>query len=488
MRIATEARTTVTAPQASSCTLCSARLARDNAARVCAPCQRRTRAAAADPTFWTVEPLSSAVASCDLGAVVRAFRQHPHHGAARVPQRLVAVWRGVSQAQVCRIETGANKVNNLDTLTAWADALLMPSHLRWWRADTSDVSAPLPDPATVEGTDQEEEDMQRRHLLKLTGVVAASTLAPAPWERLAAALSRPCGVDEVTMGILESRTAEFFIREELIPARELLADLLAHGETLARLVPVNTGNDMQRRLLAALGETEALAGWLAFDMQQSSTALKHYDNARRAAEEAGDGPLLACVMGYLSYMSDTQGDPEESHRILTQAQRYVTGPSSAATRSWLAAREAETCAALGDERGTDRALERAYVAFDYANPLRERVWTSFFSASRMGSMAVSAYVHLQHSALEQTATSVLAALSSSENKVKAIVYADLAAAALQVRDYEQATAFVEHSLDTTVRTETSIAKDRLRILARTLPRQPNDARVRQLRDQLATLA
>ncbi len=423
-----------------------------------------------------------------MGAVVFAFRRHPEHGTARVPQRLVAAWRGVSQAQVCRIEKGTNKVNDLDALEAWADALLMPPRLRWWRPDTSGVSAPLPGPVTVEGTEQGGDDVQRRHLLKLTGAVAAGALAPAPWERLAAALATPSGVDEVTMAVLESRTAEFYVREELVPARTLLADLLAHGQMLARLIPANAGTPTERLLLSSLGETEALAGWLAFDTQQYSSALKHYNRARRAAENAGDGPLVACVMGYMSYMSDTQADPEESRRILTQAQCYVTGPNSAATRSWLAAREAEACAALGDEHGTDRALERAYVAFDYAAPRHERVWTSFFSASRMGSMAVSAYVHLQHRALDRTAAAVLTALSPSENKVKAIVYADLATAAVQARDYERATTFVENSLDTTIRTETSIARGRLRALGRAIPKQTTDSRVRQLRKCLASLS
>jgi hypothetical protein len=423
-----------------------------------------------------------------MGAVVLAFRQHPQHGGGPVSQRLVAAWRGISQAQVCRIEKGENKVNDLDTLDAWADALLMPSSLRWWRADTSGVSVPLAGPTTVERADREGEDVQRRDVLKLSGVAAAGALAPAPWERLAAVLSRPSSVDEVTMGVLESRTAEFFMREELVPARSLFADLVAHREVLTRLIPANAASPAERRLISSLGETEALLGWLAFDMRQYGAALKHYDNARRAAESAGDGPLLACVMGYMSYMADAQGDPEESRRILIQAQCYVTGPHSAATRSWLAAREAEACATLGDDQGADRALERGYVAFDYASPQRERAWTSFFGASRMGSMAVSAYTHLQHKDLERTAASVLASLSQSDNKIRAIVYADLATAALQVKDYERAEDFVEKSLDTTMRTETSIAADRLRMLADSLATQTTDARARQLRDRLATLA
>src|SRR5262249_31356491 len=109
----------VSGPSGPACALCGAHLARDNTARVCAPCQRRTRAAAADPGFWAVDPLAVAVTSQDMGAVLLAYRHHPDHGGVAVPQRLVAAWRGGTQAQVSPLEDGRNKVSTLDGLGAW---------------------------------------------------------------------------------------------------------------------------------------------------------------------------------------------------------------------------------------------------------------------------------------------------------------------------------------------------------------------------------
>jgi hypothetical protein len=443
---------------------------------------------AADPAFWGVDPLRAAVATEDMISVIAAFRRHPGHGLKPLPQRLIAAWRGVSQAQVSRLEKRENKIDSLSGLAAWADALLMPSELRWWRADTSGVSTNARAPATFEIDDSGGgDDVRRREMLRLTGIaVAADSLIPAPWERLAAALRNPSMVDDSTVGELERRTTDYFLREEITPARNLIRDLTVHGDTITRLAAGASGVDTWRRLISAQGETEALAGWLLFDMGKNGAALKHYDMARRAARDAGDGPLLACVLGYMSYMAEGQGDPDEARSLLIEAQRHVTSPQSAGTRSWLAAREAEVSATLGEIDSTDRALERAFVAFDYASPHRERPWTSFFNASRMGSMAVSAYVRLRHRALEHTAASVLESLSAGENKVRAIVYADLATAATVSGDFERALELVNESLGTALRTETSVARQHLNDLAAQIPTHENSRDAKLLKELLAT--
>jgi hypothetical protein len=101
-------------------------------------------------------------------------------------------------------------------------------------------------------------------------------------------------------------------------------------------------------------------------------------------------------------------------------------------------------------------------------------------------MAVAAYVRLQHPNLDRTAASLLASLSPAENKVKAIVYADLATAAVHARDFEQANTLVAQSLDTVRRTETTLAKQRLQALTRRLPKAA-DKNIRELRERLAAI-
>jgi len=69
----------------------------------------------------------------------------------------------------------------------------------------------------------------------------------------------------------------------------------------------------------------------------------------------------------------------------------------------------------------------------------------------------------------------------------AIAYVYLARAALQPKDYERVVTFVENTLNTTRRTETSIAREHLKALRRSLPpNRATDSKTRRIRDQLAT--
>jgi predicted XRE-type DNA-binding protein len=50
-----------------------------------------------------------------MGAVIREFRTHPHHGRRALSQEQVGAWIGVTQAQISRVESGGPIVN-LDRL------------------------------------------------------------------------------------------------------------------------------------------------------------------------------------------------------------------------------------------------------------------------------------------------------------------------------------------------------------------------------------
>jgi hypothetical protein len=122
---------------------------------------------------------------------------------------------------------------------------------------------------------------------------------------------------------------------------------------------------------------------------------------------------------------------------LQQAGEYVSGSSAPATRSLLAAREAEELARSGDEPGALRAVERALTAFDFARHRAERPWTVLFSASRLGSLTVSTYSALRHRDTILAADTLLASLPPINNKVRAIVLSELTANAVQMKDYDR---------------------------------------------------
>ncbi|WP_018685249.1 hypothetical protein [Actinokineospora enzanensis] len=107
--------------------------------------------------------------------------------------------------------------------------------------------------------------------------------------------------------------------------------------------------------------------------------------------------------------------------------------------------------------------------FDYAKPSAERTWTAFFTASRLGSLTVSTYGRLGYRETETAAKSLLDSLSPTENKVRALVLVDLAATSVNQGDLDRAADLVAESAPLAVRTEASLAVDRLWDLVEVLP-------------------
>jgi hypothetical protein len=90
-----------TGDNARICHTCGTRLARDNPAVRCAPCQVKARDRFITPPtvpadFWSTEPLRTALNSWHMGQVVRAYRHHPHHGPRALPQDIVARWLNIT--------------------------------------------------------------------------------------------------------------------------------------------------------------------------------------------------------------------------------------------------------------------------------------------------------------------------------------------------------------------------------------------------------
>ena len=86
-------------------------------------------------------------------------------------------------------------------------------------------------------------------------------------------------------------------------------------------------------------------------------------------------------------------------------------------------------------------------------------------------MTVSTYSRLDHPETDAMARSLLASLSPTENKVRAIVLADLATSAAAHGDFDRAGSLANESAPLAVRTETSLATDRLWELVEVLPQQ-----------------
>jgi transcriptional regulator with XRE-family HTH domain len=442
--------------------------------------------------FWEQPEIRSALLSRHFGCFLRTYRRSQF---PQVKQSQLARWLGITQGQLSRIERSSTPIRDLTKLDAWAHRLHIPPDRLWFSSSHSaarNTDVAVLQRATVEqAPPSERSDMRRRDLLlkaaSVSAAVGAGLLSDTPWQRLIDSVNKGRPVDTATVQLMQDRTADLFHTEETVPARQLLEEIARHRTMLETLLANAQIASIQRDLAVAMGETDVLTGWLLFDLGKSGEAASAWRSTLKIAKETGDRALAACALGYWSYLASSRNDTAPAVRLLQQARDYVPGSFAPATRSWLSAREAEELARLGDETGALRAVERALTAYDFARPRSERPWTAFFSASRLGSMTVSAYTTLRHRDATAAADSLLTSLSPRENKVRAIVLSDLTINATQTNDYDRATALVSDAIELTTRTETTLARQRLLALAGTLPSttsNTNSASV--LRDQIVS--
>jgi tetratricopeptide (TPR) repeat protein len=293
-------------------------------------------------------------------------------------------------------------------------------------------------------------------------------------------------VDAATIQLMQDRTADLYDTEHAVPPRQLFDSLMRHRATLTTLLG-NARTDAARYpLTVMMGETEGLLGWLYFDLGQANEAAKAWRATLKIAKDTGDRALAARALASWSYLASSRNDITPAIRLLRQAEEYVPGSSAPATRSWIAARAAEELGRLGDETAALRALERAFTSFDFARPRTERVWTGFFTANRLGGLTVSTYIALDHPDATAAADSLLASLSPTNNKARAIALADLTTLAVRTKDFDRANTLAADAIDVTVRTGTRIAKTRLLTLASTLTTSANHGATGALRDHIVS--
>jgi transcriptional regulator with XRE-family HTH domain len=354
---------------------------------------------------------------------------------------------------------------------------------------TSDTGGPENTAAT------ELEEMERREFIrKLTTALgtallppALDHLAPEPWTALARALQRPARLDRETLEELASRTVGLHLLEQRIPARQLADEVVRHLRLLTHLLEFTQSPTVRGWLAALAGETAVLAGWLAFDRHDHACARAYYDVALDAAKEAGDGPLAACALGYLSYLTSLERSAEEAQRLLREARRQV-GPAYPATRAWLAGREAQELAIAGETLAALDLLEHAYAEFERANPGEERSWTRFLDRSRFESLAVATYAQLGEAGAALTAgREAMASLAGPDFKKRSIVLADVAIAYARLGEAEAACQLGGEALAIGLRTESRLGLERVRELRRQLEPWSRARAVRDLDDQLQAM-
>jgi transcriptional regulator with XRE-family HTH domain len=299
----------------------------------------------------------------------------------------------------------------------------------------------------------EEQDVERRDFIRkvstLMGVAALPVIrpnlaGPQPWERLSRALRRPGLVDRETVTHLgQITTALESLGLTPVSSHAIFGPVTGHLDAMSLLLRSSMPASLRTELCSIAGETACFAGWLRWNLDDQEGAAAYFRAGLEAAREAGDRALGAYLMGSAACQPPYRENPIDRVRKLRDGMFGFT-PVDASPRwqVWLAAKEADAHALLGDDYPCLEALERAEEALQGAGPADpdqdrprfsaiDRTW---LDGERGASLAKLGRTDEARAALERA----LASMGSNRERDRLWLAASLASTHLQAGEREEA--------------------------------------------------
>jgi tetratricopeptide (TPR) repeat protein len=287
------------------------------------------------------------------------------------------------------------------------------------------------------------DDMQRRPFLRGLGAfigMAAASAFIEPWERLSHALRHPSRVDRATVSSLERLTVMLENRESQENPRALLGPVEGHLGNVATLLAGSP--PLRPQLCSIAGETAALAGWLAWDIEDRPAAAGYFRVGIDAAKEANDRALGAYLVGSSCVQPAYRERPHARlRRLQGRTHGFARSDASPSTRAWRATLEAEAHALAGDASNCLRLFDEAEAAMSRMGGEDEwrRPRVAFFDRNYLAGERGVALARLgQPDAAQGVLAPALASLDPSVVKTRPRLLNALATAHVQQGDVDRA--------------------------------------------------
>jgi tetratricopeptide (TPR) repeat protein len=127
----------------------------------------------------------------------------------------------------------------------------------------------------------------------------------------------------------------------------------------------------------AAADASQLCGWLCLDLGRIDHARVWLSHAQELAKAAGDRSLAAYVLGHQAVLNLHDDRPRWAARAAVAATQAARS-APPGLRSWLATVEAESHAAIGEERAALASLEQAARLLPHHDPAEAPNWLYFF--------------------------------------------------------------------------------------------------------------
>jgi transcriptional regulator with XRE-family HTH domain len=315
------------------CASCGAVLARDNTGSLCSPCRRGRQAAAPQPPempaeFWQSPEINDAASRRDMGALLYAYRSHSAYGRRPLPQAVVSSWLGVTQSQLSRLESGRNRVRELDKLVHYARVLNIPADLLWFEMPSEKAGRPQ-EPRAV-------------------GSIPSDLRLPA---HLVSA--GPSVADSLLLTL-----QQYAATDNLAGSRSLIPVVPHQVQFIEELIGKSRGQGHTQLLYVAARFAE-FAGWVNQDAGDLREAMRWSNAALDYAQEADDSHLTSYIQMRKSSIASDANKPKLALGF-AKAALQIGSALSAQVRAVAYRQAAQAYAISGDATGCARALQRAY--------------------------------------------------------------------------------------------------------------------------------
>ncbi|WP_229686652.1 helix-turn-helix domain-containing protein [Longimycelium tulufanense] len=355
-------------------------------------------------SFWDHPALAEAFADQDMGALLAAYRHHPHH-VHRITQDRLAAWLGISQAQLSRYENGQNPIDRMDKLRHFAEVLGIPAEKLWFdragaprpdevsAADVPDVlGAPWDAPnvaRSVEETTRSDLAISRRAALTGAAAVAVGPVLVESMQRwlnplqpLARWAAGPV-INEDELAALQRVAAglrDWSLRGGLGLARKAVLGQL--NELADRLRRAPAGPTTERAFFVG-AELSKIVATMSWDAGMHHAAQRYYVLAVRMAKAGRNDPFAACCLAAMARQMFDLGRPEDGLELVQLGQYGTRRTATPTLRALLLTREAWAYAQMGRVAEFHRAVGLAQECFAARDPAAEPVWLDNFDEAEL---------------------------------------------------------------------------------------------------------
>lgn len=324
--------------------------------------------------------------------------------------------------------------------------------------------------------------------LETESVPASDASGSSPSDHFRYALAVPTRADTAMVAVVQTTVTQLFDLEHHTPARVLLPTVGRQLDDIAGLLRGAADSELRERLVAHGGEAAALAGWLALDCGDVASAHRYWDGAIAAARSTADGPLLACVLTYLSYAALERDDYNGAWQLAHTATEHAGEEPHA--QAWMNLRAAQAVARLGDIASAEASVKLAREwALEIGPPPAPNdatpPWVRFVDRSYLWAMAADVLTRIGDlDNAYEAAVRAYSTLSSNRTKTRATILAQVAYTLAYLGGTERAAEHAKDALELAETLEMGAVKQRLREVVALLPR-PLDIAGRELRRRLA---